>query len=71
MTETSILPVSLRKDLKSKHSDNSHSGAKLTKVVLVVSRKLTPVTQSILCLIVLMYEATIQGLTTVDKNPKK
>ena len=41
---------------------------RFTKLVLLKSRKCTPVTQSILCLIFLMCVATMHHYTTMDKN---
>ena len=41
---------------------------KITKIVLVMSLKYTPLTQSILCLIFLMCLATMCHETAVDKN---
>ena len=46
----------------SMETDDSYSSAKLKKITLVMSLKDTPVTQSILCLIFLMYVRIIQCL---------
>ena len=56
----------------SKHTDGSHSSAKLVeKKVLVMSLKCTLVTQLILCLIFLMCVRTIQRLNDGGHTHKK
>ena len=53
-----------------KHSDDSHSSAKL-QVMLVMSPKYITVTHNILCLIFLTCVSTMHHKTTVDTPPKK
>ena len=53
---------------KSKRSNDSHSSAKLLKIMLVMSFDCTPVTQSLLCLISLMCVAPLNYSGQASKN---
>ena len=56
---------------KSKCSDAHIQVQNLKKIVLVMSLKYTPVTQSILCLILFMYVRTTQSLKYSGHKSKK
>ena len=59
------------KNKKSKRSHDSHLSTKLKKIMLAMSLKDTSVTQSVLCLIFLMYVRIIKRLKQSGRESKK
>ena len=59
------------KNKNNKHSNDSHSSAKLKKIMLVLLLKYTPVMQSILCLTFSMNVRTTQCLNYGGQESKK
>ena len=61
----------VKKQEEQLHSDDSHSNAKPEEEMSQIFLKYTSVTQSILCMIFLMYVATIQPLNCTGQESKK